>query len=243
MMAFFHAFLYEPIYNLLVFFTGIIPGGDVGIAVIAVTIVVRIIIMPFSLSAIRTQRAMKKLEPGLRDLRERFKDDRERQAKEMFALYRTNNVHPFASFLALFIQLPILIGLYWVFRTETLPAIDSETLYSFISAPETASALFLGLISITGSSVVLAAIAAITQFFQARLAIPAPPPLSGAKLSMQEEIGRAMALQARFVLPLIIGMVAYASGAIALYFITSNIISIIQELVVGKAEDLTKSKR
>ena len=232
MIAFFHTFLYEPIYNLLVFFTGIMPGGDVGLAVVAVTIIVRVIIMPFSLSAIRTQRAMKKLEPELKKLREHFKNDRERQAREIFALYKTNKGHPFASFLALFIQLPILIGLYWVFRTETLPAVDAETLYSFVSAPETASALFLGLISITGSSIVLAVIAAATQFFQARLAIPAPPPATGEKLSMQEEIGRAMALQARFVLPLIIGAVAYASGAIALYFITSNVVSIIQELVV-----------
>lgn len=232
MIAFFHTFLYEPIYNLLVFFTSIMPGGDVGLAVVAVTIVVRIIIMPFSLSAIRTQRAMKKLEPELKELKERFKDNRERQAREMFALYKANKVHPFASFLALFIQLPILIGLYWVFRTETLPTVDLETLYPFVPAPETASALFLGFVSITGSSIALALIAAVTQFFQARLAIPAPPPSSGAKLSIQEEMGRAMALQARFVLPLIIGVVAYASGAIAIYFITSNIISIIQELVV-----------
>lgn len=233
MASFFHTFLYEPIYNLLVFFLNIVPGGDIGLAVIVVTITIRLLIMPLSLSAIRTQQAMKAIEPALKEVREKHKNDKEQQAKAMFELYRVHRVNPFASFATLIIQLPILIGLYWVFRTETLPTVDAALLYSFVPIPDAVSGLFLGFVALSAPSVVLAICAAATQFFQARISVPVPAPRTpGGAPSMQEEFGRAMALQMHFVLPPIIGAVAYTSGAIALYFITSALVSIAQELFV-----------
>jgi len=232
MSGFFHTTLYAPIYNLLVFLVGVVPGGDIGVAVILATLVVKVLLFPLSLSAARTQKAMKFIEPELKELREKYKDDKENQAKEMFALYKKYNIKPFSSFLSVFIQIPIIIGLYWVFRTEALPQIDATVLYSFIHAPLTASPLFLSLISVTAHSYVLAGIAGITQLIQAWYAIPVPPASAEVEGSAGADFARAMTIQARFVLPVIIGFVAYASGAIALYFITSNISALLQEFFV-----------
>ena len=163
MSGFFHTFLYNPIYNLLVFLVGVIPGGDVGLAVVIVTLLVKIILLPVSLAAVRTQRVMKEMEPKLKEVRERFKGDREKQAKETLALYKEHHIHPFASIGTILIQIPVLIGLYWVFQSEALPTIDVSILYPFVAAPENVSLLFLGFLDIAGKSIVLAALAG---FFQ-----------------------------------------------------------------------------
>jgi len=243
MSGFFHTFLYEPIYNLLVFLVNIVPGGDIGIAVIAATLIVKLAIMPLSLAAMRTQKGMQEIQPKIQALKEQYKNDKERQAREMFALYREHNINPLAGFAILFVQIPVLIGLYWVFRTETLPSVDVSILYPFVGNPETTSAVFLGVFLLTAPSLFLAVLAAIAQFFQARYAMPAPKaPVEGEKASLQQEFGRAMSIQAKYILPLIIGMVAYTSGAIALYFITSNTFGI-GEAFIRRRQDARRAEK
>ncbi len=231
-LSFFHTYLYVPIYNLLIFFVGIVPNGDVGIAVIVVTIVVKIIITPFSISAVKTQRRMKFLEPQMKVIKEKYKDNKEKQALETLALYKNNGVKPFSSIFASFLQLPVIISLYLVFSHEHLVAPNVSIIYSFISFPAHISPLFLGLFSTTGHTIILTGIAVIAQFLQAYLTIPVPEKPENGVATGAEEFSRALSLQSRFILPVIIGVVAYASGALALYFITSSIIGIIQEYYV-----------
>ena len=227
MSAFFHTFLYTPIYNLLILFISLIPWGGMGLAVILVTIVIRLVLMPVSLATARTQRAMQEIQPKLKELKEKYKDDKNLQAKETFALYKEHHINPFAGFAGIFIQLPILIGLYGVFRNKTLSVLNTTALYSFIPAPDSISMTFFGLFSLTTHSIFLALIAGIVQYFQARYTIPSPPPPNtGDKPSMQADFGRAMTMQMRYILPVIITTVAYTSGAIALYFITSGLFGI-----------------
>ena len=233
MSGFFHTYLYEPIYNLLVFLVSVVPGTDIGVAIILATLIVKVLLLPLSLSAARTQKAMKVIEPELKKLREKYKNDKEKQAREMFALYARYGIKPFSSILSILIQLPIIIGLYWVFSTESLPGVDASLLYSFVHVPTVvASTMFLGLINITGHSILLTILAMVTQFVQAWYTIPVPPASAEVGGSMGEDFARAMTLQARFVLPLIVGFVAYTSGAIALYFITSSIVALAQEYLV-----------
>ncbi len=234
MTDFFHTFIYLPIHNLLVFFVDIVPGGDLGLAVIGATIAVKLILLPLSLQAVKTQKAMKLLEPELKELKEKHKDDKEAQAREMFALYKKYNVKPFASILMLFVQIPIVFGLYFVCQGAALTALDPSLLYAFIPLPEAVNPLFLGIFMVTGPSIVLALAAGVTQFAQAWYAIPVPPaPAKDATPSMQEEFGRAIALQARFMLPVLIAVFAYfGSGAIAIYFAASNIFMLAQEFLV-----------
>jgi membrane protein insertase Oxa1/YidC/SpoIIIJ len=142
-------------------------------------------------------------------------------------------VNPFASFATLLIQLPILLALYWVFRGAGITTIDTSVLYSFVSVPAHVGLMLLGTFPIVGKSITLAIFAGITQFFQAYFAIPTPPKTG--KGGMQEDFGRAMALQARFVLPIIIALVAYeTSGAVALYFTIGNLVTLFQEFLVRR---------
>src|ERR1019366_6796303 len=129
--TFFHAAFYNPIYNALVALVALVPGSDVGIAVILVTIAIRLLLLPFSLSAARTQRSMKILEPKIKELKEKHKGDKEKEALETLALYKEEEVNPFASILTVFIQIPVLLALYWVFRYEPFSVINMARLYSF----------------------------------------------------------------------------------------------------------------
>jgi len=232
--ALFHTYLSVPIYNLLVFFIGVMPGGDTGLAVIAVTLIIKFVILPLSFSAVRTQRAMKVIEPELNALKVKYKNDSAEQARQQFALYKKYRINPFASLFTLLIQLPVLLALYWVFRGEALPAIDVNELYHFVAIPTHISTKLLGIFLVIGKSLLLAALAGITQYLQAVFAVPTPPKTGTG--GMSEDFGRAMAMQARFVIPFIIALVSYeTSGAVALYFITSNIVTLFQEFLVRRS--------
>lgn len=227
------------------FLTDILPGQDIGLAVVVVTLIVKVIIMPLSFAALRTQRAIKAIEPEMKKIREELKDDKENQAKEMFALYKKYGVNPFASLLTLIIQLPIVISLYWVFNNKELLMVDTTILYSFVPAPLAISPLFLGIFAVTGASITLAALAGLTQFVYGRYAIPVPEKSTKKPgTDMQADFGRSLAIQMRFMLPIFIAAAAYfTSVAIALYFITSNLVGILQEYIVRrkKIEPLAES--
>ncbi len=240
--SFFHAAFYNPIYNALVALVAFVPGGDVGIAVIILTIGIRLVLLPFTLSAARTQRAMKELEPHLKALKEKHKDDKEKEAIETLALYKERKVNPFASILTAFIQLPVLLALYWVFRYEPFSSIDIARLYPFTPVPAHASLLFLGIISVAGKSIVLAVLAGITQFFQARAALAGTMKPSEGGTGMQADFQKMMGLQLKFVFPFLIGVISYtASSAVALYFLTTNLVGIVQEYYVRHSLRQTQS--
>lgn len=241
----FISLVYVPIYNLLVFLVDVFPNGDLGIAVIVVTLVVKFILMPLSLAAVKTQKAMRRIEPELKELREKYKEDKETQAKELFALYKKHNVKPFASILMLFIQIPIVLGLYLVCKDVALDPIYTTILYSFVPVPEVMETLFLGFFSVASSSVGLAILAGITQYAYAAYAIPVPEKSTQATASMQEEFGRMMAMQARFMFPFLIALFSLTSGALALYFAASNLFMVGQEFIARtflKNDDASESK-
>ena len=232
--TFFNAVFYDPIYNTLVALVALIPGGDVGIAVILLTIVIRLILLPFSLSAARTQRSMKVLEPKIKALKEKHKGDKEKEALETLSLYREEKVNPFASILTVFIQIPVLLALYWVFYYEPFSTINTARLYALTPTPHFTSLEFLGVISVAGKSMVLAVLAGVTQFLQAHMALSGTMKPSDTK-SMQNDFQRVMGLQLKYVFPFLIGAISYTtSGAIALYFITTNLAGSLQELYVRR---------
>lgn len=234
-----HTFFFDPVYNILVFSIDLIPGGDVGLAIIATTIVVKLVLLPLSVKATKTQVIMRELEPQLKALKETHKDDRETQAREMMALYKEAGLNPFASVLLIFLQIPIIIALYLSVYSGggvPLPEINLDVLYSWVPVPAVATMLFLGVIDIAGRSLPLALLAGVTQFFQATYAMPAPPPREpNAEPNFKDDFQRTMHTQMRFVLPVVIFFVAYTiSAAVALYFVVSNVFGIAQELYVRR---------
>jgi len=232
MAGLFDTFIYEPMYNALAFLVAVIPGGDVGVAIILLTVLIKFALFPLSLAAVRTQALMREVDPELKRIRKEFENNKEELARRTMALLKEKRVNPLASVFLILIQIPIILGLYFVFRLEGAGGgFDPSVLYSFIALPGNASFMFLGLIDLTGKSASLAVIVAITQFINARLMMPNTP--EGEAGSFQHDLAKSMHLQMRYVLPVVMGFVAYAiSAAIALYFLISNLFQLFQELYV-----------
>ena len=215
-------------------FVALVPGSDVGVAVILLTITIRLILLPFSLSAARTQRAMKTLEPKIKELKEKHKGNKEKEAVETLALYRESHVNPFASILTVFIQIPVLLALYWVFRYEPFSTINTALLYAFTPIPHAISLKFLGLISVVGKSLTLAVAAGISQFLQAHMALAGT--MAPSQGSSPGDFQRVMGMQLKYVFPFLIGIISYTtSGAVALYFMTTNLAGVLQEWHVKRS--------
>src|SRR3989344_1975860 len=165
-LSLFHTLVYDPIYNTLIFLVAILPYGDVGLAIIVLTVAIKLILFPLSLKASRTQLLVRDIEPKLKEIREKFKNDREQQARKTLDLYREKGISPFATLFLSLIQIPIILGLYLVFFYEQLPEVDLELLYSFTPLPDAINLMFLGGIDIVSTSFLLAFLAAATQFVQ-----------------------------------------------------------------------------
>ena len=234
--AAFGTLIYEPLYNGLVFLVGIVPAHDVGIAVILLTILVRIILFPLSRRAVATQIKMKEIAPKVEALKEKYKDRKEEQGRAILALYKENGVHPFASFGLLLVQLPILIGLYWVFSHGGLPQVDASLLYPFVSVPQGIDMVFLGFMAMDGHSIILAFLAGATQFLYTRLSMGRrSSSASPAGASFSTDMARSFDLQMRYILPVMIAVISYYVVAAApLYWATSNLFMIGQEYLGGR---------
>lgn len=236
MKALFNTVIYEPIYNALVFLVDILPGGDVGLAIIVLTIAVKLLLFPLSQKSIKAQRKMRELDPKLKEIKEKYKDNREKQALLMMELYKKEGINPFSGIFLILIQLPIILALYFVFLHLTA-SFDTGIIYSFLPVPESVNFNFLGFLDLTQKSIVLALAAAATQYFQIKLSMPAPPPplKPGEKQTFQEEFMRNMSTQMRYIFPVMVFIIAYTiSSAIALYWTVSNIFMIGQELWARK---------
>lgn len=214
----------------------VLPWIDAGVAVILFTFIVKLILFPLSLQSVLTQLKMKQIEPEMASIREKYKDNRDALAKETLAAYKRNKIHPFAGIILLLIQFPIIVALYRIFYKGGLLVANKELLYSFVHVPLHTKALFLGLIDITSKSIVLALLAAISQFFQAWLMVPPPKPRQdGAANSFSEDLARSMSMQMRYFFPILVFFIAYnISSAISLYWITSNLFMIGQEIYIRR---------
>ncbi len=235
-----HSFFFDPIYNALVFFIDIMPRGDVGLSIIATVILVKLLLFPLSIKAIKTQKIMRELEPKLKQIKEDNKDDKEAQGKAMLAAYKEAGMNPFASILVLFIQIPVVIALYMVVSKGSagivLPEINPDILYFFVPMPDTVSMLFLNMLDITTKSLALALVAGITYFISMKLSLKALPERDPNKEpEFKDDLMRNMHLQMKYVMPVIITVTAYTfSATIAIYFIVSNLMTILQEVIVRK---------
>ncbi|MCX6751266.1 MAG: YidC/Oxa1 family membrane protein insertase [Candidatus Nomurabacteria bacterium] len=240
MINLWNTFLYGPLFNALAFLVSIVPGGDVGIAVILLTIIVKTVLFPLSQRSIESQIKMNLLAPELKKIKDSG-TSKEEQAKQTFELYKHHKTNPFSGCLLVLIQIPIIFALYYVFLKEL--NFQSTLLYPFIHAPEDINMLFLGILDISQKGlIILAVLAGLSQYFQARL-MPKPVVQNKTDSSFQENLTNSMQTQMKYVFPFVIAFIAYSvSGAVALYWITSNIFAIGQQIYANKKKKLALEK-
>jgi len=90
----FNTILYQPLFNALIFLYQYLPGQDFGIAVIVLTVLIRVLFYPLMLKSITSQRALSELQPKIQEIQEKYKNDKERQSKEMMQLYQREKINP-----------------------------------------------------------------------------------------------------------------------------------------------------
>ncbi len=223
----FKTVLTHPLLNLLVFFYNYIP--DIGVVIILITVVVRLLLFPSFHKSLKHQKALANLQPKMNEIKEMHKNDREKQAKAMMELYAAHKINPLSSCLPLLIQLPILIALYRVFM-QSLGGGHLDGIYSFIHAPETISPMFLGFLNLSHKNWIMAAIAAILQYFQGKMQQPS--------VASSDSTAQIMAMQTMYMFPLmtlILGATLLPSG-LTLYWIVTTLFGIGQQYYIIRKE-------
>lgn len=218
----------QPLLNLLVFFYNSIPGTDIGIAIILVTVVLKLVLYPFSLQSIKSQKALQDLQPKLKALQDELKNDKEKLARATMELYAKEKVSPFSSCLPLLIQFPFLIALYQVLRFG-LASQKLELLYPFVSNPGTIDPTFLGLINLAAVSIPLAIIAGAAQFWQTKMLSTTRPPVQ-TQGSKDEDTMTRMNKQMTYIMPVMTVVIgASLPGGLALYWLVTNLLTVAQQ--------------
>lgn len=228
----FKAIFYTPLYNALVFLTNLIPGHHLVIAIIILTLIVKLVLFPISKKAVITQMKMKVLEPEIKEINEKYKGDRNVLAQKTLEVYRKNQLNPFSTLLLVIIQLPIFISLAFMFSRNALAVVDTNLLYGFIHAPEFINQIFLGIFNTSEKSIILGAIAGILQFIQIRISLPAMKKRDpAAQPNFKDDLARSMNTQMRFVMPVIVFVASLGfKAAMSVYWIVSTIFTIAQEI-------------
>lgn len=230
----FHTYLINPIYNAFIYLIGVMPYGDVGFAIIAITLIIRTVFYPLFASSIRTQMGMQAIQGELDEINKRYKDNTEERGRRTMELFKKHNVRPFSAFLSILVQIPVFIALYYAFFHVGLPTVDVDSLYSFVHVPAAINTNFLGVLDLLlAHNIVLAIVVAALQYVVAKLSltrIGGTPP-SGMP-AQAHALQRNMML---FFLPALMGVISYTlPAAVGVYFAASSIISIGQEWLIQR---------
>jgi len=221
MITIYKTLIYNPLFNILVFFYQTIAFGDLGVAIIYLTILIRLILYPISQKTLETQFNLQKIQPKIKEIQNKHKKDPQTQLKEIMDLYKQNNINIFSMYLFLIIQIPFLIALFQIFIRN----FDANlvNIYSFISAPQTINPYFLGFINLEKPNIILVFLASFFQFLQTFIGF------SVLKTSKNPSM-----FLAYFATIFTFIILIYLPSAVSLYILITNITSFIQQLFINR---------
>lgn len=225
----FTTIIVQPLYNLLVAAYNVL-GHDLGLAIIALTALIRLLLYPLAQVTLRSQIAMQTLQPKLKELQAKHKGDREGLARATMALYRENKVNPLSSCLPVLIQFPFLIGIYWALQAA-VNGRSFELLYPFVRHPGTLQPIAFGFLPIGKPSIALAIIAGVAQWWATRMLIRQRPPAAiAAKGGKDEDMLSMMNKQMTIMMPLMTVVIgATLPAGLTLYWFVTTVLQGIQQ--------------
>lgn len=229
MQYLFDTFFYEPIFNTLVFLYDVIPGSDLAISIIILTVALRLVMWPLSKKSFVAQRELSELQPKQAALKEKYKDDKDALMKETMKLYQEHKINPLSSCLPMLIQLPFLLALYWSLRNITTPE-SLSALYSFVPNPGEINLTGLfGLLDLSKPNILIALLAGASQFWQGWMLQKRRPPVHN-KGAKDEDFSTIMNQQMAYVMPIITVVIAlrFPSG-LGLYWFLSTFLMAAQQ--------------
>lgn len=252
MLAILHQIFVQPLINLLILFYSIVPGHDFGVAVILLTVVVRMILWPLQSQTLRNQKALNKVQPEVNKIRAKYKNDPVKMNSMMMELYKEKEVNPFSSCLPSLIQLPLLFALFYAIQPFGNPDFYNlanpnaglwQQLYEWVknlgfvkeALSQPFSTEMFGIVNLAKPNVPLAIIAGIVQFFQMKMMMP--------KQNVDETQKAMSSMTYIFpVLTVIIGLSFPA--ALPLYWIVTTLIAALQQYLImhHDVEELEEKK-
>lgn len=243
-----HAIFVQPITNLLFLIIALLPGHDFGMAIIIITILVRLLIWPLVSKQLHSQKALTAIQPEANKLKEKFKDKPQEYNAAVMELYKEKEVNPFSSCLFTLIQMPLLFALFYVFRPfnnpeyvnllnsngimkEIYPFISSwAPVQDYLSSTTSINTTFFGTIDLAKSSILLGVIAGALQFVQAWMITPK---------NQEKDAASSMAKQMMYIGPILtiyISAQNWMPGALPLYWAVSTLFAIGQQYLVAHHE-------
>jgi len=235
----FQTIFFQPILNLLVFLYNIVPGHDLGIAIILLTLIIKLILYPLSNQSIKSQKALQDLQPKIEEIKKKLANNKEEMGKAMMALYKDNKVNPFSSCLPLLIQLPFLIAVFQVFQ-KGLTNGSLDLVYSFIHRPEAINTISLGFINLSNKSITLAVLAGAAQFWQAKM-MPMKAPSVHGNGAKDEDMATMMNKQMTIIMPLMTVFIgATLPGGLTFYWFITTLLTIAQQHYIFKKSNKDK---
>ncbi|MDD2353871.1 MAG: YidC/Oxa1 family membrane protein insertase [Patescibacteria group bacterium] len=234
----FTTIFYQPVLNLLVFIYNIIPFNDFGVAIILLTVIIKLIFWPLGGKAIKSQKALQDLQPKIDKIKQEYKDDKVASSQKIMELYKDNKINPFSSCLPLLIQLPFLWAVFRIFRSGVENNLD--LVYPFISRPESINTISFGIVDLGVPNVYLAILAGLAQFWQAKMVSVRKPEIKtpGAK---DENMMAIMNKQMLFIMPAVTVFIGMSlPGGLTLYWLVITLVTVIQQLLVFKKKNNTE---
>ena len=226
----FHSFIFQPIYNALIFLYNVLPGHDLGVAIIILTILIRVILYPIAQKQIESQKKMQELQPEIKKIQEKYKGDKEKQGRALMDFYKENKVNPASGCLPLIIQIVFFIALYRAFIAGLNFNSGCVDLYAFVKCPAEIKVTFLGLVNLAKPSIFLAVVAAAGQFIQTKMIMPKTNLTQG-----KSDFSAVMNQQMLYLGPLLtlfIG-VKFTAG-LALYWVVNTLFAIGKQYLIIK---------
>lgn len=226
----FNTILYRPLFNFFVELYNILPGHDVGLVIVVITVLLRLVVYPLTNSSIKAQRSMQALQPKLEALKKQYKDDQQKMAQATMELYRNHKVNPLTSCLPILVQLPILLALYWVMQDALNSSNLSAQLYSFVANPGKINPLTLGYFNLLNPNIWLAILAGVAQFFQAKTMSRQMPPKGAGEGSKDESMAAMMNKQMLYIMPVMTTVIGFNLPAgLTLYWFWSTVLMVAQQ--------------
>lgn len=230
---FFTYTLYQPLLNALIFLAWLIPGHSIGWAIIALTVLIRLILLPSSLKTLVQQRRMRALQPKIDALKEKHGDDKAAHSKATLELYASEKINPLGSCLPMLLQLPILLVLYQVF-IHGLKVEEYRLLYPFTPHMDSINTHWFGLDLTKPEQWVLPILAAGLQYVQAKQMgqlTPQPAPTTNANGQVAPtDISQAMTKQMLYFMPLMTYFITLRlPAALGLYWVATTLFMVGQQ--------------
>ena len=244
----------KPLFNTLAFFVDKLPSHSFGIAIILLTLVVRIILLVPNHKAMKSQRDLQAVQPKLNALKEKYKDNQQMMAMETMALYKKHKINPMGSCLPILLQMPFLLGLYHIVQTGIVPHM-SYFLYDFMAKVDLSVVQnwFLGMDLTQPNKYILPIIVGGAQWFAFRMTMlrqkkaqdstkPTKKKKNGAP-SMQDQMAQMNVIM-QWALPVMIAFfTSIMPAGVGIYWVTSTVFGIIQQWFVNREVDKPVVKR